>query len=1111
MEYARKASRWAAGVVVGAVLLLGAEAAQAQCTSCVSWHSAANAHTGSTAAQTLSVSMSVPDSTECPSSMLIAVVSIVNPSEIAPSLETTTGATWDPNPPGSATSMTAEPSSSGSSSAGEGRHLRTEMWTLPTPASGSGTLTFDLAGSASARMSGGGVVVCGVLGVSQGVTVGNTIAENFVTQSTSDASGKMFIDTCAIYGTRTATTRRNPQQTLNWNQSTGNTADDVLSVSSRVAQIGNDLSYGYNFDTSILYACSAISLTPQGTTSVGLEGFGAKASDAGVALTWSAGQEAENLGYRLYREGAGKRVLVTPEIIAGSALSYPGSPLQAGYAYGWFDPGGLESSLYWLEDIELGGRETLHGPFRPEPSRGDEPVARRRARLVSEIGESESLKAVQVAGQSAMRPVLERPAFQVTEESRKRQRSLAAGEAAKVVVNREGWYKVTGAELAQAGVSLLGSDPRNLHLFVDGTEQAIRVNDGGDFSFDSTDSVEFYGVPLDTPWAGTRTYWLVRGSEPGARIAVHGEAVKNGRAVTTSYTAELKERLFYAGGILNGEAENLFGKAVTTTPAVVHVGVPSAVAGPDGAAVLEVALQGFSEVPHEVQVTLNGAVVGVVPFAGKGWERASFPLAPAALVGGSAAVSFKQTGNPKAVSAVDFVRITYPRVSRAQYDHLYFSMSSRDVEGPVRISGFLGSAIRVFDVTSPGQVSELLGWVDPSPGADPVLGGGGYSIDVAPLFVVWQGPESKRHFLAVADGAVLKPAAVGPNKPSRWALDAAGADYIAIAHGSLIPALAELKALRESQGLRVAVVDVEDVYDEFGFGVKSPQAIKDFLRASTGWTVSPRFVLLVGDASQDPRDYLGRGQDLVPTKLVDTKTVETASDDWLTDFDGDGAPDVALGRLPAETREEAAGMVEKIVRHERAARGLEKALFVADTSVLSNFAVHNRDLMALLPSSVSVVAANAGELGDSATRSRILESIAGGVDLVHYSGHGTIDRWRGGLLSVGDVPNLRNGERLPIFTVTNCLTGIFQEPLMKGLGEVLVKTPGAGAVAVWASSGTTNVTGQEALMTEFLEAITAEGGVQTLGEAARRAKASVADPDVRATWILLGDPATRIR
>ena len=95
-----------------------------------------------------------------------------------------------------------------------------------------------------------------------------------------------------------------------------------------------------------------------------------------------------------------------------------------------------------------------------------------------------------------------------------------------------------------------------------------------------------------------------------------------------------------------------------------------------------------------------------------------------------------------------------------------------------------------------------------------------------------------------------------------------------ISHGNFMESLAALKTHRESQGLSVALIDVEDIYDEFSYGTKTPQAIKDFLtRASTSWQTPPRFVLLVGDASFDPRNYLGLGnQDFLPTKFSIRRT-----------------------------------------------------------------------------------------------------------------------------------------------------------------------------------------------------------------------------------------------
>ena len=111
---------------------------------------------------------------------------------------------------------------------------------------------------------------------------------------------------------------------------------------------------------------------------------------------------------------------------------------------------------------------------------------------------------------------------------------------------------------------------------------------------------------------------------------------------------------------------------------------------------------------------------------------------------------------------------------------------------------------------------------------------------------------------------------VRANVPSRWHAAANEADYLAVSHAAFADALGPLVERREQQGLSVLRADIEDVYDEFSFGQKTPQALKDFMRhARANWTLPPRFLLLVGDATIDPRDYAGFGDaDFVPTKLI---------------------------------------------------------------------------------------------------------------------------------------------------------------------------------------------------------------------------------------------------
>src|SRR5262249_116488 len=141
------------------------------------------------------------------------------------------------------------------------------------------------------------------------------------------------------------------------------------------------------------------------------------------------------------------------------------------------------------------------------------------------------------------------------------------------------------------------------------------------------------------------------------------------------------------------------------------------------------------------------------------------------------------------------------------------------------------------------------------------------------------------------------------------------ADSVIITTRELADSFKPLAALRQAQGLHVAILDIEDIFDEFSFGQKSPFAIKNFLAfPSTNWTIKPRFVLFAADASFDPKNYLGLGDnDLVPTRIIDTAYLETASDDWFVDFDDDGLPNIAVGRFPVRTSQEADALVSKII------------------------------------------------------------------------------------------------------------------------------------------------------------------------------------------------------
>ncbi|HEV3470251.1 MAG TPA: C25 family cysteine peptidase [Pyrinomonadaceae bacterium] len=701
-----------------------------------------------------------------------------------------------------------------------------------------------------------------------------------------------------------------------------------------------------------------------------------------------------------------------------------------------------------------------------------------------------------------------------------RQRELAAGPAVKLSVRRRGWHRVTRAQLEAAGLSRT-ADPARLQLYADGSEVAVRLDAAAWLA--GAGALEFYGAGLDTPSTDARVYWLVEGAGPGRRVAAprppalespsdaSGGVSPGGADDATvivsdptlpetprsfTYTLELKERLIYFSSLRNGEAENFFGRVVNAaTPAqtldVRHIdrqlNTPSD---------LRVALQGVTNVAHVVAVELNGTLLGSLRFDGRERAEAQFRLSPSLLREGTNDLRLTASGGPSDVSLTDYVRLTYPRLYRAEADRLWFPSQRAAL---VRVGGFTTADVRVVDVTDPSGVEELAALVQPDPA-------GGFAATVQPR-------AGHRLLLAFTGARIEAAAGARANRPSDLLGAAHAADYLVITREELRDALAPLAARRAAEGLAVEVVDVEDIFDEFSFGAHSPQAVRDFLAAArAAWAKAPRYLLLAGDGSYDPRNYLGRGSfDLVPAKLVDTEQMEAVSDDWFADFDDDGLADLSVGRLPVRTPAEAEVVAGKIAGHQPAG-ARRSLLLVSDRRGADgfDFEAATASLAPLVPGAFEVERVDRGAQDAATVRSQIVAAVNEGQWAVNYLGHGSVNGWTGeGLLRSQDAAALSNGGQLPFFVLMTCLNGHFADPALDGLGEALLKAGGGGALAAWGSTAMTEPEAQAAVNRELYRLLF--GGPVTLGDAVRRAKSATADRDVRRTWVLLGDPATRMQ
>jgi hypothetical protein len=844
-------------------------------------------------------------------------------------------------------------------------------------------------------------------------------------------------------------------------------------------------------------------------TAVTLKSFAAREYNGAVLLQWETGYEVDNLGFHLYREENGKLSRLTPEPVAGSSfLAGAGIAVIADRSYQWWDypaMGGERSGAsirYWLEDLDLNGKRTLHGPVTASLSQEPLPALANSELLSALEQQANGAPYVQTVdpapGAAAGRWLEETPRAGPGGRGLRHkaalpaQKFLAGQPAVKILVKEPGWYRVSQPELVAAGMNPR-VDPQRLQLYVDGRKQAMRVAGQNDRRFGPQDAIEFYGEGLDTPATDTRVYWLVEEPGPGTRIEEHrGQGGFSGPA-SFAHTVERKDRVIYFAPLKNGEASNFFGPVVSPDPVDQILTLRHMDPAPPGPASLEVVLQGSTQVPHRVQVAVNEKKVGEVVFEGRTQGRLRVEVPQSLLHEGYNKVSLTAQAGESDYSLIEAIRLSYWHTYAADGDALKFTAPGGR---KVSVAGFSQPGVQVFDVTDPHAVVEAAGRVKAGAVSFRVPGSG------------------ERTLYALSREKVKKAQGLVANKPSSWTRSAPGYDLVMISHADFMQSLVPLKGLRESQGLSVALIDVADLYDELNFGHKSPQALEDFLvLAASTWRKPPRFALLVGDASLDPRNYLGFGsRDFVPTKLIDTRYLETASDDALADLDGAGLAEIAIGRLPVGTRAEAEAVVAKILRYERAGATKPVALLVADSEgeEAYDFEAASEAVAALLPRTVAVQRIFRDQYaGDDAAREALLSRIREGPLLVNYNGHGSVEEWRGDLLTTDLAENLVN-TRLPFFVNMTCLNGFFQDVYSQTLGEALLKAPRGGAIAVWGSSGLTDPEPQ-VLMNKELIRLLFGGASLTIGEAVQRAKAATADLDVRRTWILFGDPATRLK
>ncbi|MEZ5425452.1 MAG: C25 family cysteine peptidase [Pyrinomonadaceae bacterium] len=756
--------------------------------------------------------------------------------------------------------------------------------------------------------------------------------------------------------------------------------------------------------------------------------------------------------------------------------------------YNFFDTLGGVNTVYLVESVGLYGSRTYSSNFT---SNLVENLASKTGQTSAEwAGNLERGNGLIEKNEPAFSPEMQKElAANFLPPNLARQRMIAGLPGVKIGTKKEGFYRVSRTELQNAGFDVNGPSA-NWQLYKNGNEQAIIVGNNGDY-------IEFFGQGIDTNESGTQIYYLINGTQVGKRIVPSYQRPIAGQVIGRNYrhTFTRADRILYFNTLRNGDANNFFSdKVVNTAGANIQFNL-------DGIDFnlpkvnLTLSVQGFTLTPHNFEVTLNGESLGFVTGVNNELMQSNFEIPTSLLIEGTNTLLLKVPSSTADISFFDSVKVSYYRLYKAQQNALSFYTN------PYRrsdLSGFTSPNIRVFDLRypdSPTQISNLQ-----------VSGNSG------DFTVVLPSNRSKPMF-AVEDSAVLAVDSIEQNTPASLATPAHNSNLVIIAYKTLLTEAETWAQYRRNQGFTVEVVRVDDIFDEFNYGIVSADSIRSFLLyARDNWQTPPSYVLLVGDASWDPRNFTGAGNfNYVPTRMIDTVYEETGSDEAMADFDDDGLAEMAIGRIPARTGADVTQNFNKVTTFEQTSdQGFSRgAMFASDLPNGYDFQAMSQRLANELPTGTASQMINRG---DSNARTTLLNSLDTGKYLVNYSGHGSTGIWAAtSFYGPTDPQNMANGNNLTIFTMLTCLNGYFLIPTLDSLSESILKAPNGGGVAVWSSTGKTTPDVQEVLAKRFYQQIST-GTMNRMGDLIKDAKQSVTGGrDVRLSWALLGDPTLKVK
>lgn len=701
----------------------------------------------------------------------------------------------------------------------------------------------------------------------------------------------------------------------------------------------------------------------------------------------------------------------------------------------------------------------------------------------------------------------------------------------KIGLGKDGVFNLYYDDMVTAGVV----EPFNhvninrLKLFIGDQEQPIDVI-SSNATFDSGDSIRFFARNIETPESknsyallvadhssssdGLRMLSVDKGNLLGIPTTQNGFSHKvhieqNNIAIFNEPFSETLDHfvwgLYY--GISGG----------ASSPLNTDIQIPSLL--PNTNVTIHALVKSRSTTStnyqHNIRLFVNSSPTAnaEVTFDSVDPQSISFTVPSSAFVSGLNRLTLEPTGSllingEYDMVYIDSIDVYYSHDWVADNDQILLLNSSTDVD--ITVGGFSSNDIYGYDISQQGNIQKLTNlnvqFSDSYYVTLPTAG------DITYDRRIWLSTESQLvtpTSLQLIYGSNLK----DTNNEGQ---------ILYIGASELLDAAEPLAVYRETQGYKTRLIELDSIYNEFGLGVHSTDAIRDFINyAHNYWTVKPQYVIFLGSGTYDPKAYQHDPMPLrFPIKFIKGSSFDYASDHWYVtanDSDSDTALAV-VARIPAHTPAEMIEYVNKVLAYEA---GDSRPSATAMTLIADKPHYGGEDFdsaMSELKTSISswsaatpVQTLSRLQVGDSIFKTQIQDSFSQS-SVIHFMGHGAENMWADNtIFTTNDVDNLTN-TKLPIVAAMNCLNANFYDPSLTSLAEKLVMKKSGGAIAFWGSTSITPPGIQSVYQKAFYERLLGDK-TSAVGDVVKisKAQAELQSPykDATYSWTIIGDPLVK--